>query len=59
VDVFFINLALSPARVSRADNADIIVSIGVHNNEQLVVECSAHRNVASFRYGVVWIWNRE
>jgi hypothetical protein len=49
VDVFFINLALSPARVSCADNADIIASLSVNHNEQLAVVGAAHRNLALLR----------
>jgi hypothetical protein len=43
-DFFFIKLALASVGSPRTDDADIIASIGVHNNEQFAVERFAHRD---------------
>lgn len=47
-DVFFIILAFPPAGPSGTDNANIIVSVRVNDNEQFAGKRSAHRDGTRF-----------
>jgi hypothetical protein len=50
VDFFFIGLSLSSIRSPRADDTDIIASVGVHDNEQFSVERCSDCYIATFSY---------
>lgn len=58
-DVFFIILAFPPADPSCADNANIIASVRVNDNEQFAGKRSAHRDVTRFYQRMIGIGNRE
>lgn len=56
---FFIKLTLSPAGWPRADDANIIGSLSVNDNEQFPIKRPAHRDVTPFRQRMPWIGDRE
>jgi hypothetical protein len=58
-DVFFITPAFSSASTSRANDADIIVSLRVNDNEQFPGKSGTHRHMTFLCARMVWVGNRQ
>ena len=56
---FFIKLALSPAGSPRANDANIVASVGVNDNEQFAVKRCTHCDVAPLHVRMFQIRNGE
>jgi hypothetical protein len=58
-DGFFITFSFTPARVPRADDADIIAAFGVGDNQQLSLMRTSQDDEARFRLRVCRVGNRD
>lgn len=56
---FFIKLTLSPAGSPRANDANIVASVSVNDNEQFAIKRYPHRDKTAFHDRMIWIGNGE
>ena len=57
IDFVFKQFSLSSAGASRTDDADIIASVGVNDNEQLAIIRTPDRDVTAFDHGMIGVGN--